>query len=79
MKLVRFIFAPLFWLRDIRNSLAQIEKLCRWKYCLNVRYSTLSTKRKKELLTIMLKTGRTNAADAETRAADILKVLEFDN
>jgi len=82
MKIVRFLFAPLFWLRDIRNSLAQIERLRRWEYCLRVCRSSLSTNRKKELLDVMLKAkdkGKGTAAEGDVTSTAILKCLEIED
>ena len=82
MKIIRFIFAPFFWLREIKNSVAQIERLRRWEYCLHVRHSSLSTKGKKMLLTAMLHSkakGKEISAASEISAADILRALELED
>ena len=80
MKIIRFLFAPLFWLRDIRNSLAQIERLHRWTYCLKVCRSPLSTKRKKELLDVMLKAkNEETAAEGNVTSTAILRCLEIED
>lgn len=72
MKIVRTVFAPVFWLRDIRDSLVQMESLLRWMFSLEVGNSPLSTKAKKELLAAMLQ--RTKGAK-NVSPEDILRAL----
>lgn len=83
MGIIRFIFAPLFWLRDIRIYLKDIATLLRWNWVLSLRFSHISAKRKRDLVVAMLrlKSGKKSedAASYETEAAALLNFLEMDD
>lgn len=83
MKVIHFIFAPFFWLRDIRDSLKQIRRILLAQSIVGVKFSPASPETRKLLVAFMLldherEAGKGIKGNLDA-AASLLRSLKFNN
>jgi len=80
-KVIRFIFAPFFWLRDIRNRLEQIRRILMAHSIVGFKYSPLTSEQKKMLVAFMIydQRGGEEIRDRMNDATSLLKTINMED
>lgn len=82
MRFIRFIFAPLFWLRGIRDNQNRIRRILFARSVMDIQLSPLSRQMKKTLVAYMLfdrKNGGRGIEDCMDDAASLLRTIRLDD